>query len=94
MSKEEPLSDLLKFWLVEQGFRPALFQMRIADMWQSLMGDVVAKQTEGVKLDNRILYVRVLSSTLRSDLFYKRDAIRTRINEFIGEEYVLTVVIH
>ena len=57
------------------------------------VGSAVAAVTTELRLENRILYVRVRSSVIRSELFYQREALRDRINELAKIKLVNAVII-
>lgn len=52
-----------------------------------------AEITTELRLENRILYVRIQSSVLRSELFYQREALREEINRRSGVRLVNAVII-
>ena len=58
---------------------------------------VAAKVAEGklpdTWLENRILYVRIQSSVLRSELFYQREALKEELNRRSGVRIVNAVII-
>lgn len=65
---------------------------KLPDTWREIVGDRVAEQSE-VKWENYVLYVKVRSSILRSELFYQRDALCRQINEKSGIKIVNVVII-
>ena len=67
-----------------------------------LMGDLleeffkrpyVAEITTELKIENHILYARIQSSVLRSELFYQREALKEEINRRSGVRLVNAVII-
>ena len=66
---------------------------RLPDTWREAVGSAVAAVTTELRLENRILYVRVRSSVIRSELFYQREALRDRINELAKIKLVNAVII-
>ena len=53
----------------------------------------VANLTTDLRLENRILYVRLQSSVVRQELFYQREALRDRINEVSKVRLVNAVIV-
>ena len=45
------------------------------------------------KIENHILYARIQSSVLRSELFYQREALKEEINRRSGVRLVNAVII-
>ncbi len=66
---------------------------RLPDTWREIVGDQAAALTSELRLDNRVLYVRLRSSVLRTELFYQRDALRAEINRRSGVQLVNVVII-
>lgn len=84
--------------LLEEFFRRPYIAAKIAegklpDTWRAIVGDRAADVTTELRLDRHILYVRIQSSVLRSELFYQRDALRDEINRRSGMQLVNAVII-
>ena len=84
--------------LLEEFFRRPYIAAKIAegklpDTWRAIVGDRAAAVTTELRLDRHILYVRIQSSVLRSELFYQRDALRDEINRRSGMQLVNAVIV-
>lgn len=84
--------------LLEEFFRRPYVAAKVAegklpDTWRAIVGDRAADATTELRLENRILHVRIQSSVLRSELFYQRDALRDEINRRSGLRLVNAVII-
>ena len=84
--------------LLEEFFRRPYIAAKIAegklpDTWRAIVGDRAADVTTELRLDRHILYVRIQSSVLRSELFYQRDALRDEINRRAGMQLVNAVIV-
>ena len=84
--------------LLEEFFRRPYIAAKIAegklpDTWRAIVGDRDADVTTELRLDRHILYVRIQSSVLRSELFYQRDALRDEINRRSGMQLVNAVIV-
>ncbi len=66
---------------------------RLPDTWREIVGNQAAALTSELRLENRVLYVRLRSSVLRTELFYQRDALRAEINRRSGVQLVNVVII-
>ena len=53
----------------------------------------MADLTTELRLEKRILYVRIQSSVMRSELFYQREALKEEINRRSGIQFVQAVII-
>ena len=84
--------------LLEEFFRRPYIAAKIAegklpDTWRAIVGDRAADVTTELRLDRHILYVRIQSSVLRSELFYQPDALRDEINRRSGMQLVNAVIV-
>ncbi len=66
---------------------------RIVDTWRAVVGDAVANSTTEIRLDRRILHVKISSSLLRSEIFYQREALKDRLNEYARIQFVHSVIV-
>ena len=66
---------------------------KLPDTWREIVGDRVADLTTELRLEKRILYVRIQSSVVRSELFYQREALKEEINRRSGVQLVNAVII-
>ena len=87
------VGDLLDEFFSRPYVAAKVAEGRLPDTWREAVGSAVAAVTTEWRLENRILYVRVRSSVIRSELFYQREALRDRINEFAKIKLVNAVII-
>lgn len=66
---------------------------RLPETWRAIVGDRAADQTAELRLENHVLYVRMRSAILRSELFYQRESLRLEINERSGVKLVNAIII-
>ena len=66
---------------------------RLPETWRAVVGDRAADETTELRLERHILHVRIRSSVLRSELFYRRDALCEELNRRSGIRLVHAVII-
>lgn len=84
--------------LLEEFFRRPYVAAKVAegklpDTWRAVVGDRAANLTSELRLERRILHVRIRSSVLRQELFYQRDALRDELNRRSGIVFIHAVII-
>ena len=84
--------------LLEEFFRLPYVAAKVAEgklpeTWRQVFGDRAADLTTELRLERRILYVRIQSSVLRSELFCQRDALRDALNRQAGMRLVNAVIV-
>lgn len=87
------MGDLLDEFFKRPYVAAKVAEGKLPDTWRTIVGDRAADDTTELRLDRHILYVRVRSSVLRSELFYQRDALRDAINRQSGIRLVNAVII-
>lgn len=87
------MGDLLDEFFKRPYVAAKVAEGKLPDTWRTIVGDRAANDTTELRLDRHILYVRVRSSVLRSELFYQRDALRDAINRQSGIRLVNAVII-
>lgn len=87
------MGDLLKEFFSRPYVAAKVAEGKLPDTWREIVGERAAAETVELKLENRVLYARIRSSILRSELFYQREALRREINERSGVALVNVVII-
>ena len=70
------MGDLLEEFFKRPYVAAKVAEGKLPDTWRAVVGDRAADFTTELKLENHILYARIQSSVLRSELFYQREALR------------------
>lgn len=92
-NNENTLSSVLKAMFSDEKTKPMFLQTKIEGAWRKQMGTTVNNYTDEISLRNRILYIKISSSSLKQELLYSKDTIIEFANKICEEEYVTQVVI-
>lgn len=87
------MGDLLEEFFKRPYVAAKVAEGRLPETWREIVGDGIARQTAELRLENHVLYARVRSSVVRSELFYRREALREEINRRSGVRLVNVVII-
>lgn len=87
------MGDLLEEFFKRPYVAAKVAEGKLPDTWRDIVGEEAAHQTVELRLENRVLYVRLRSSVLRSELLYQREALRDEINRRSGVRLVSSVVV-
>lgn len=68
-------------------------QMKVERVYRALVGDLISRLTTSILFSDGILRLRVLSAALRQELTLRRESLRTRINDELGNESVKKITI-
>ena len=86
------MGDLLEEFFKRPYVAAKVAEGKLPETWRAVVGDAAADQTTELRLERHILYVRIQSSVVRSELFFQRDALRDALNRRSGVQLVRAVV--
>ena len=87
------VGDVLKEFFAQPHIAAKVAEGRLPETWREVVGDRVADLTTSLRLENHVLYAHISSSSIRSELFYRRDALAAQINQVVGVRLVNVVII-
>lgn len=90
---EYSLGDALKYFLNHSKLKGYIQALQIEDVWEQIMGKTIAKYTDKIHIQNKVLYITTSMAPLKQELLYQKDNIIKRVNETLGENAVKDVVI-
>ncbi len=90
-TNEQSVKEVLKELLDAYRLKSKLDETRIRDAWATVMGPTIARYTQELRLRRSKLTVVISSASLRQELHFGRDKIRTNMNEALGEELIKDV---
>ena len=66
---------------------------RLPEYWREIVGEYAAMQTHEIRLENHILYIRISSSVVRNEIFFRRDHIMQLLNERAGMRLINAIIV-
>ena len=92
-SNQQSLGDVIKDFLRESGWEQKLDEVKIITEWDKLLGASLTKYTDEVFISNKKLHIRLNSSTLRQELSYQRSELVKKLNDAVGKEVIVDIVL-
>ena len=90
----KPLGDLIKeFYELHKG-AGYLDEQKAIQCWPKVVGLFIASHTIDLSIRNGVLYVRVDSDALRSELGYSKSLLMKNLNDMVGKEIVKEIVLN
>jgi predicted nucleic acid-binding Zn ribbon protein len=90
----KPLGDLIKeFYEVHKGLE-YLDEQKVLNSWKEVVGPFIASHTIDLAIKNKVLFVRVDSDALRSELGYSKSLLIKNLNDLVGKEVVDEIVLN
>ena len=87
----QQIKDLIMRNLRVQGLETPLLQKRLIDEWPTVMGEAIAKYTEGLYIRNQTLFVHLTIPALRAELSMQRKEIVKKLNEQVGSQAIADI---
>ena len=85
------IKDLVMQNLRENGLETPLLQKRLVDAWPEVAGPSVARFTREVSIYNQVLYVKLSSPVLRTELSMRRQTFIDKLNHIVGARIIADV---
>ena len=89
----KPLSDLIKEFYEQHRGCDYLDEVKIVNSWSKVVGPFIASHTIDLSIKNKVLFVRVDSDVLRSELNYSRSLLKKKLNDLAGKEVIKEIVL-
>ena len=90
----KPLGDLIKdFYELHKG-PDYMDEIKVINSWPQVVGPFIASHTIDLSIKNNILFVRVDSDALRSELSYSKSLLMKNLNAIAGKEVVKEIVLN
>ena len=85
------IAQVISEVLCEYKIDGKLREARIIASWPEVLGPL-AKPDDGLYINNKVLFVNLSSSVIRSELSMMRSKLVQRLNEKAGEEVITDIV--
>jgi predicted nucleic acid-binding Zn ribbon protein len=83
-SNEAPLGEIIEKLMRAYGLENKLKEYDLIAAWPELMGPAVANRTTEIRIQNRVLILKLDSSVMRDELQHGKQIILHRLNEKAG----------
>ena len=90
----KPLGDLIKEFYEQHRGSDYLDEIKLINTWPKVVGPFIASHTIDLSVKNGVLFVRVDSDALRSELSYSTSLLMKNLNERVGKEMVKEIVLN
>ena len=75
----EKIDSILDTILQERGYKSVCKEYDVISQWKTIVGDKVSSVTQCDRIENGILYIRVMSSAWRQEIIYLKKIILKQI---------------
>lgn len=89
---EQSLGDVISAFLNRHNLGPKLDEVKLINAWESVVGKMIAKHTNDLRIQRSSLFVYLDSDALRNELSYTKTLLIRRLNEAVGKEVIKDIV--
>ncbi|MDR2145558.1 MAG: DUF721 domain-containing protein [Tannerella sp.] len=88
------INDLMRnYWKENPEIYHQMMEARVCRLWGELLGKTVMQYTSNTYIKNRVLFVSLTSSVVRSELIAIRKQLVIKLNENAGTNVIDEIVI-
>ena len=91
-SNTQPLGEVIHDYLKALDIDNKLQEIRLIDNWPKVVGLSVAKKTDRLFIKNRVLFIYLNSSIVRSELLRIREGLIKALNDQAGMKLIDEIV--
>ena len=92
-TNDDTVGNIVMKMLEAYGLKDKFIEVRIRNFWNENMGASIAEYTKSIFVKNHKLFIKISAASLRQELSYAKEKIKSMINESLKEEYVHEVVL-
>ncbi|NTU53621.1 MAG: DUF721 domain-containing protein [Chlorobiaceae bacterium] len=74
------------------GMTDAYEEYTTLKIWEKVVGETIAKETEVEKIKEGDLYVKVRNPSWRMELNFRKKELMTRLNKVIGKDMIRNII--
>lgn len=89
---EYTFHDLLKLVFKNCDMTEQVDEINIIATYKDVVGVLITKLTQDIKVKNKTLYLKVSSAALRNELSYKKQDLINKINANLKTEAIHTII--
>ncbi len=84
----QSLKIAIDLMLKKFGIENAVSQNKAINIWNEIVGEKVAKNTEPERVEHGVIIVKVSSPTWRQELYFQKEEIIKKLNNSIGKKAI------
>ena len=85
----QAIQDLLK----SQHLKPKFDEANVVVSWERIVGKSIAKRTRRIYIRDHVLFVELMSPSLKHDLSYHKSQILEKLTKEFGEGVVTEIIL-
>ena len=92
MSNDQTLKEAIEAWIAQYKYRDKFYEGKILNLWDSIVGAMISKETEQLYIKNKVLFVKLKSPALRYELEYAKKKLIKSLNNKADHEVITELI--
>jgi len=88
----KPIAEAILCTLHELGIQKKIRQYEVIELWETIVGEQIAKVTAAERIDDGKLFVHVFRAPWRNELVFLKKEVIAKINAVFHEEVVYDII--
>ncbi|MBR4390990.1 MAG: DUF721 domain-containing protein [Bacteroidales bacterium] len=89
---QNTVGELIKAFYEERKGPGYLDEVSVIKGWNSVVGPFIAQYTKELYIKNHVLFVKMSSDSLRTELGFSKSVLRKNLNALVGKEVITDIV--
>ena len=86
------ISEAIQNLLRSQHLKPKFDEANVVASWERIVGKSIAKRTRRINIRNKVLFVELISPSVKQDLGYHKKEMLELIKKEFGHEVISEIV--
>ncbi len=89
---QSTVGELIKAFYEERKGPSYLDELKVIKGWNGVVGPFIAQYTKDLYIKEGVLFVRLLSDSLRNELSYSKSVLLKNLNQLVGYDLLKDIV--
>lgn len=87
------IGEALNLLFERSKWKPKAVELRLRQEWEQVVGKTISKYTRNLLLNGSVLTIYCDVAALKQELYFGREQLLVRINEYLGEHYISEIIV-
>lgn len=87
------IGDAIKQLLEKSQWKGKVLELRMQQEWETIVGKTIARYTRNVILNGEVLTVYTDVAALKQELYFGKQQLIIRINEYFNERVITDIIV-
>jgi predicted nucleic acid-binding Zn ribbon protein len=87
------IGEALNLLFERSKWKPKVVELRLRQEWEQIVGKTISKYTRSLSLHGSVLTIYSDVAALKQELFFGKEQLIARINDYLGEHYISEITV-